>query len=79
MKKLKETSNNFKELEKLNEYLLLKGIELHETVQNGIIYFINNKFYKYYIEGQYPSSLPSGVEGMYIECDCNGNTDYYNE
>ena len=65
IKVLKETSSNFKELEKLNEFLNKKQIELHQTVYNGIIYYINGKFYKYYIEGKY------------VECDENGNTDYY--
>ena len=77
IKLLKETSSNFKELEKLNEFLNKKQIELHQTVYNGIIYYINGKFYKYYIEGQYPTSLPSIIEGKYVECDENGNTDYY--
>ena len=78
IKVLKEKSTNFKELEKLNDYLNKNGIELHQTVYNGVIYFINGKFYKYYIEGQYPNSLPSLIEGIYVECDSNGNTDYYN-
>ena len=41
IKVLKETSSNFKELEKLNEFLNKKQIELHQTVYNGIIYYIN--------------------------------------
>ena len=77
IKVLKETSSNFKELEKLNDFLNKKGIELHQTVYNGIIYHINGKFYKYYIDGQYPTSLPPMIEGKYVECDDNGNTDYY--
>ena len=77
IKVLKETSSNFKELEKLNDFLNKKGIELHQTVFNGIIYHINGKFYKYYIDGQYHTSLPPMIEGKYVECDDNGNTDYY--
>lgn len=78
LKILKNTSYNFKELELLNNYLSKKGIELHSTIYNGIIYKINGKFYKYYQEGQYPSSLPPFIEGNYVECDSDGNTDYYN-
>lgn len=78
LKILKNNSSNFKELESLNEHLHKKGIELHATIYNGIIYRIKDKFYKYYQEGKYPSSLPPFIEGNYIECDSNGNTDYYN-
>jgi hypothetical protein len=77
LKILKQTATNFKELEKLNVFLEKSKIELHQTVYNGIIYFINGKFYKYYQEGQYPTSLPPLIEGCYVECDANGNTDYY--
>lgn len=55
LKILKTTSSNFKELESLNEHLHKKGIELHATIYNGIIYGINDKFYKYYQEDKYPS------------------------
>ena len=79
IKVLKPTATNFKELEKLNVFLEKNKIELHQTVYNGIIYFINGKFYKYYQEGQYPTSLPPLIEGHYVECDANGNTDYYQE
>ena len=78
IKVLKPTATNFKELEKLNVFLEKNKIELHQTVYNGIIYFINGKFYKYYQEGQYPTSLPPLIDGCYVECDANGNTDYYN-
>ena len=76
---LKENTTNFKELENLNKYLNEKGINLHQTVFNGIIYEINGKFYKWYQEeGQYPEILPPQIEGRYVECDEFGNTDYYN-
>ena len=76
---LKKTSIYFQELEKLNNYLLEKGIELHQTPYNGIIYKIGDKFYKYYQEGEYPDSLPPFIDGKYVECDQWGNTDYYQE
>jgi len=77
IKVLKSTSANFKELEKLNSYLSEKGIELHQTPYNGIIYKIGDNFYKYYQEGEYPEVLPPYLEGKYVECDLFGNTDYY--
>lgn len=77
LKVLKPTSSFFIELENLNKYLSDKGIELHKTVYNGIIYGIGDKFYKYYQEGDYPDILPPFIEGRYIECDENGNIDYY--
>lgn len=76
---LKQTSSLFQELEKLNSYLLDKGIELHLTPHNGIIYKIGDYFFKYYQEGKYPDSLPPFIEGKYVECDKWGNTDYYQE
>lgn len=74
---LKETSSNFIALETLNNYLEERGIKLHMTMHNGIIYEINSKFYKYYQEGEYPETLPPLIEGRYVECDSLGHTDYY--
>lgn len=76
IKVLKESSANFKEIGGLNNYLNKKEIEIHSTIHNGIIYGIKDKFYKYYQEGSYPSSIPPLIEGLYVECDSNGNTDY---
>jgi hypothetical protein len=75
---LKENTTNFNELEALNQYLNGKGINLHQTINNGIIYEMNGKFYKYDQEEQYPETLPPLIEGKYIECDQFGHTDYYN-
>ena len=75
---LKPESKTSKKLESLNQYLIHNQIELYQTVYNGIIYKVGDKFYKYGMEGEYPEILPPLFEGRYIECDENGNTDYYN-
>lgn len=75
---LKPESETSKKLENLNQYLSDNNIELHQTTYNGIIYKVGDKFYKYGMEGQYTETLPPFLEGRYIECDENGNTDYYN-
>ena len=75
---LKPESETSKKIESLNQYLIDNQIELYQTVYNGIIYKVGDKFYKYGTEGQYTETLPPIFEGRYIECDENGNTDYYN-
>ena len=75
---LKPESETSKKLENLNQYLSDNNIELHQTTYNGIIHKVGDKFYKYGMEGQYTETLPPRLEGRYIECDENGNTDYYN-
>ena len=75
---LKPESETSKKLESLNQYLIDNQIELYQTVYNGIIYKVGDKFYKYGMEGQYTETLPPPIEGRYIECDENGNADYYN-
>jgi hypothetical protein len=78
LKILKENTENFKKLEELNSYLIDNNITLTKTVYNGIIYGINNKYYKYKQEEDYPETLPPLIEGKYVECDEMGHTDYYN-
>ena len=75
---LKPESETSKKIESLNQYLIDNQIELYKTVYNGIIYKVGDKFYKYGMEDQYAETLPPEIEGRYIECDENGNTDYYN-
>ena len=75
---LKPESETSKKLENLNQYLSDNNIELLQTTYNGIICKVGDKFYKYGMEGQYTETLPPYLEGRYIECDENGNTDYYN-
>ena len=79
IKVLRENTTNFKELENLNVYLIEKGIQLHQTVYNGILYEINGKFYNYLQEDTYPEVLPPMVEGKYVECSEMGHTYYYND
>ena len=78
IKVLKPESKTSKKLENLNQYLIDNKIELYQTVYNGIIYKVGDKYYKYGMEGEYAEILPPPIEGRYIECDENGNTDYYN-
>lgn len=78
IKVLKPESKTSKKLENLNQYLIDNKIELYQTVYNGIIYKVGDKYYKYGMEGEYAKILPPPIEGRYIECDENGNTDYYN-
>lgn len=75
---LKTDSENFKKIQELDSYLTEKGIELHTTLYNGIIYKIGDNFYKYGTEGQFEESVPVRFDGNYILCDQNGNTDFYN-
>ncbi len=75
---LKTESEVYKKIEALNRYLLENNIEIYKTVYNGVIYKIDGKFYKNGIEGEYTDSIPPWLEGNYILCDENGNTDYYN-
>ena len=76
---LRKDTEFFERLEKLNQYLEENKIEIHQTVYNGVIYKIEEKFYKYGSEGKYTDSLPPWLEGNYILCDENGNTDFYNK
>ena len=75
---LRSESETFKKLESLNQYLIDNQIELYQTAYNGIIYKVGDRYYKYGMEGEYTETLPPPIEGRYIECDENGNTDYYN-
>lgn len=79
IKVLKEDSEYFKKMEGLNQYLEENDIEIHATVYNGLIYKTGEKFYKYDCNnGEYTGSIPPYIEGRYILCDKNGNTDFYN-
>lgn len=78
LKILKENTEYFRKFESLQKYLIDNEIELHQTMHNGIIFSTNDKFYKYHQEGgNVPESLPPFEEGRYVECDQNGNVDYY--
>jgi hypothetical protein len=78
-KVLKGTSENAIKLNSLNEFLSTNGITLHQSIYNGIIHEINGKYYKYLQDGSYSEVVPPFIEGVYVECDINGNTDYYND
>lgn len=77
-KVLRKSSENFKVLESVNSFLSEKGVTMNHTVNAGIVYGVNGKYYKYSSDGQYPDELPPMIEGRFIECDSFGNTDYYN-
>jgi hypothetical protein len=78
IKVLKQESETFKKLELLNSFLSEQGIEISQTVYNGIIFKHNNNYFKYTSEGEITENLPPFYDGRYILCDVNGNTDFYN-
>jgi hypothetical protein len=79
VKVLKKDTEHFKKLEDLFIYLDQQRMELHQTVYNGIIFKLDDKFYKYDQDGSYPETLPPFSEGRYVLCDHHGNTDFYND
>jgi len=79
IKVLRQESSFYKELEAFNAYMATRNIEVQMTPHNGIIYKIQDKYYKYLQDGEYPESLPPFLDGKYVECDYFGNTDYYQE
>ena len=79
-KVLKESSDLFKKLENLMNFLNENQLSLHQTVYNGII--VQHKgieFFKYNMDGQFPEEFPPFIEGKWIKCDGNGNIDFYQE
>lgn len=78
IKVLKENSEVFRKLELVNSFLNENEIEIHQTTYKGLIFKINDNYYRYQQDDQYADSFPPFIEGRYILCDHNGNTDFYN-
>lgn len=79
IKVLKEDSETFKKLESLNEFLIKLGVEIQTTVYKGIVLKVGNNYFKYSSDGNSCEVMPPYIDGRYILCDENGNTDFYNE
>jgi phage pi2 protein 07 len=80
IKVLKAGTENHNKIDLLNDFLEKNNMEIHQTINNnGILYKVNDKFYKWNIEeDQHSETLPPMIDGRLIECDEWGNTDYYN-
>jgi len=79
MKKvLKNNTETFKKLESISIFLDEIKAKIHMSTYNGILFKVDNQFWKYEQEEQYTDVVPPFFDGRYILCDHNGNTDFYN-
>ena len=73
IKVLKQGSEVFNKLESISVFLENEGIKIRQTQYKGLIFEIENNFFRYNSEGENTDVLPPFFDGRYILCDINGN------
>lgn len=79
VKVLKTDSKAYSILMSIHELLQKENVSITQSPHNGLIFGINDQYFKYVSEGDCADSIPFSLEGRFILCDVFGNTDFYNK